>query len=70
MAVTVRANLKDENYFAEAASGITRTRAGSRVIDGRIGKRGDRRGLFHQGGARLPLEYVTDGCGSVTVSCR
>src|SRR5258708_40096706 len=59
MAVTVRANTKDENYFAQAANGTTRTRAGSRAIDGRIGKRGDRRGYFIKRGSHLPLAYVT-----------
>src|SRR5258708_4534260 len=59
MAVTVRANTKDENYFAQAANGTRRTRAGLRAIDGRIRKWGDRRGLFYQKGEPSPLAHVT-----------
>jgi hypothetical protein len=46
MAVTVGANLKDENYFAKAAGWTTRIRAARGAMDGRIGKTGDWRGYF------------------------
>ena len=46
MAVTVRANMKDENYFAKAASLGLQELAPPKAIDGRIGKSGDGRGYF------------------------
>jgi hypothetical protein len=54
MTVTVRANMKDENYFAPAASWTTRTRARSGAFDGRIWKRGDWRGYFMTKGGAIP----------------
>jgi hypothetical protein len=46
MGVTVRANSKDENYFAPAAGWTTRTRRPREAVDGRIGKTGDWRGCL------------------------
>jgi hypothetical protein len=47
MAVTVRANLKDENYFAKAASWTTRARAaGANGPPNR--ENGRLAGLFHE----------------------
>jgi hypothetical protein len=48
MAVTVRANMKDENYFANAASLGRQEPAPPKAIDGRIGKSGGWGGLFHE----------------------
>jgi hypothetical protein len=58
MAVTVGANLKDENYFAQAAGWTTRTRAAG----GRNGRPNRENGrlarLFHAlKGGDLPLGY-------------
>jgi hypothetical protein len=54
MAVTVRANLKDENYFAYAASWLHELVPPQGLLTGESLKRGDRRGLFHQKGEPSP----------------
>jgi hypothetical protein len=59
MAVTVRANLKDENYFAQAASRTTRARAPQGLLAGESGNGATGEAYFIKKGSRLPLEYVT-----------
>jgi hypothetical protein len=61
MTVTVRANMKDENYFAPAASWTTGTRARSRAFAGRIWKRGDLRGYLMVKKAAPSPPLISDG---------
>jgi len=60
MAVTVRANSKDENYFAPAAGWTTRTRA-ARGSNGRPNRENGRlASLFHElKESDIPLGYPT-----------
>lgn len=54
--------MKDENYFAKAASSGLPELAPPKAIDGRIGKSGDWRRLFHETkGSHLP--FIRDGYG-------
>jgi hypothetical protein len=63
IAVTVRANMKDENYFAPAAGWTTRSGAASGAFEGRIGEKGRLARLFHEPkGSYLPLGIRRDGC--------
>jgi len=67
MAVTVRANLKDENYFAKAASGLRELavpeRKGPPIRENGLLAR-----LFHRlEGERSPLGSAA---AAATVSCR
>ena len=67
MAVTVRANLKDENYFAKAAGGTTRTRAAGALWTAESGKRGTGESIsLTRGGAIAPLGGPPpwEGCGT------
>jgi hypothetical protein len=72
MAVTVGANLKDENYFAQAAGWTTRTRAAGRR-NGRPNRENGRlAGLFHAlKGSDLPSGRPGERTReAATVSCR
>jgi hypothetical protein len=72
MAVTVRANLKDENYFAQAAGWTTRTRAAGVGNERPNRENGRLVRLFHAlKGSDLPLGYpMRRTRGATTVSCR
>jgi hypothetical protein len=54
MAVTVRANLKVENYFAQRQAGLQELVPPQGLLTGEPLKRGDRRGLFHGKGEPSP----------------
>ena len=65
MAVTVRANSKDENYFAPAPGWTTRTSTSKGAMDGRIGKTGDWRAHFmNSRRATSPWDTRRDGRGN------
>lgn len=67
MAVTVRANLKDENYFAKAAGGTTRTPAAGAPWTAESGLRDGRGYFIDSRGSDLPLGRAA---AAATVSCR